>query len=91
MPNIFFLRRVSSNNKSQHYNTEGEAICEDIMGGCLTLDREEALAKRRSNEIDKQLQEYAKNESNVIKILLLGNLIFDFNSPQYILSLGKIH
>jgi hypothetical protein len=48
------------------------------MGGCLTLDREEALAKRRSNEIDKQLQEYAKNESNVIKILLLGKLYFIF-------------
>jgi guanine nucleotide-binding protein subunit alpha, other len=46
------------------------------MGGCLTLDREEALAKRRSNEIDKQLQEYAKNESNVIKILLLGKSYF---------------
>ncbi|XP_065341957.1 guanine nucleotide-binding protein G(o) subunit alpha-like [Cloeon dipterum] len=42
------------------------------MGGCLTLDREEVLAKRRSNEIDKQLQDFAKSESNVIKILILG-------------------
>jgi len=46
------------------------------MGGCLAIDREEALAKRRSNEIDKQLQEYARNESNVIKILLLGKFFF---------------
>ncbi|KAF4521692.1 hypothetical protein B566_EDAN017179 [Ephemera danica] len=42
------------------------------MGGCLTLDREEALARRRSNEIDKQLLELARQEGNVIKILLLG-------------------
>nr|CAD7202219.1 unnamed protein product [Timema douglasi] len=42
------------------------------MGGCLTLDREESKARRRSEEIDKQLEELAKQERNVIKILLLG-------------------
>ncbi|GLH02941.1 Guanine nucleotide-binding protein G(o) subunit alpha [Gryllus bimaculatus] len=42
------------------------------MGGCLTLDREESKARRRSEEIDKQLGELAKQERNVIKILLLG-------------------
>lgn len=42
------------------------------MGGCLTLDREEAKARKRSEEIDKQLGELAKQEHNVIKILLLG-------------------
>ncbi|XP_067005749.1 guanine nucleotide-binding protein G(o) subunit alpha isoform X3 [Anabrus simplex] len=42
------------------------------MGGCLSLDREETKARRRSEEIDKQLGELAKQERNVIKILLLG-------------------
>ncbi|XP_071444439.1 guanine nucleotide-binding protein G(o) subunit alpha-like [Hetaerina americana] len=42
------------------------------MGGCLSLDSEEAKARRRSEEIDRQLGELAKQESNVIKILLLG-------------------
>lgn len=42
------------------------------MGACLTLDREEAKARRRSEEIDKQLGELAKQERNIIKILLLG-------------------
>lgn len=46
------------------------------MGGCLTLDREEALARRRSHEIDKQLEELARQEGNVIKILLLGMKYF---------------
>jgi hypothetical protein len=48
------------------------------MGGCLTLDREEALAKRRSHEIDKQLQELARLEGNVVKILLLGMYVFGY-------------
>lgn len=43
------------------------------MGGCLTLSREEAVARRRSEEIDRQLSALAKQESNHIKILLLGN------------------
>lgn len=42
------------------------------MGGCLTLDREESKARRHSEEIDRQLGELAKQERNVIKILLLG-------------------
>jgi guanine nucleotide-binding protein subunit alpha len=46
------------------------------MGGCLTLDREESKARRRSEEIDKQLGELAKQERNVIKILLLGKNTF---------------
>jgi guanine nucleotide-binding protein subunit alpha len=45
------------------------------MGGCLTLDREESKARRRSDEIDKQLGELAKQERNVIKILLLGKTL----------------
>lgn len=42
------------------------------MGACLTLEREEGKARRRSEEIDRQLGELAKQQSNVIKILLLG-------------------
>lgn len=42
------------------------------MGACLTIEREEGKARRRSEEIDKQLGELAKQQSNVIKILLLG-------------------
>lgn len=47
---------------------------QDGMGACLTLDREEAKARRRSEEIDKQLGELAKQQKNIIKILLLGNV-----------------
>nr|CAD7588225.1 unnamed protein product [Timema genevievae] len=47
---------------------------QDGMGGCLTLDREESKARRRSEEIDKQLEELAKQERNVIKILLLDSV-----------------
>lgn len=42
------------------------------MGACLTVEREDGKAKRRSKEIDKQLGEFAKQQNNVIKILLLG-------------------
>lgn len=42
------------------------------MGGCLTLDRDEAKARRRSDQIDRQLGELARQERNVLKILLLG-------------------
>lgn len=42
------------------------------MGACLTLEREEGNARRRSEEIDRQLGEFAKQRNNVIKILLLG-------------------
>ncbi|GIY49928.1 guanine nucleotide-binding protein G(o) subunit alpha [Caerostris extrusa] len=42
------------------------------MGACLSLDEEERRAQLRSEEIDKQLAELAKQERNVIKILLLG-------------------
>lgn len=42
------------------------------MGACLTVNREEAVARRRSEEIDRQLAALAKQEKNHIKILLLG-------------------
>lgn len=42
------------------------------MGACLTLEREEGKARKRSEEIDKELVEAAKQQNNVIKILLLG-------------------
>lgn len=42
------------------------------MGACLTLEREEGKARRKSEEIDRQLGELAKQQNNVIKILLLG-------------------
>lgn len=42
------------------------------MGACLTLEREDGKARKRSDEIDRQLGEQAKQEKNVIKILLLG-------------------
>jgi len=54
----------------------GCLLLQDGMGGCLTLDREESKARRRSEEIDKQLGELAKQERNVIKILLLGKNLF---------------
>ncbi|XP_013782173.1 guanine nucleotide-binding protein G(o) subunit alpha-like [Limulus polyphemus] len=42
------------------------------MGACLSLDEEERRARLRSEEIDRQLAELAKQERNVVKILLLG-------------------
>lgn len=42
------------------------------MGGCLTLDREDLKARRRSVQIDKQLTELANQEKCIVKILLLG-------------------
>lgn len=42
------------------------------MGACLSLEREEGKARKRSEEIDRQLGELAKQQNNVIKILLLG-------------------
>lgn len=46
------------------------------MGGCLTLSREEAGARRRSEEIDRQLAALAEQEFKHIKILLLGIYIY---------------
>lgn len=45
------------------------------MGACLSLEREEGKARRRSEEIDRQLGEFAKQQNNIIKILLLGKNI----------------
>ena len=42
------------------------------MGSCLSLDQEELKARARSDDIDKQLQTWAKEEESCIKILLLG-------------------
>ncbi|KAL4240892.1 Guanine nucleotide-binding protein subunit alpha-13 [Mactra antiquata] len=42
------------------------------MGTCLSLDQEELKARARSENIDRQIQSWAKEEENVIKILLLG-------------------
>ncbi|KAL5018544.1 hypothetical protein ScPMuIL_004266 [Solemya velum] len=42
------------------------------MGTCLSLDQDELKARARSDAIDRNLQAWAKQEENVIKILLLG-------------------
>ncbi|KAK3600896.1 hypothetical protein CHS0354_019249 [Potamilus streckersoni] len=42
------------------------------MGTCLSLDQEELKARVRSEAIDRQLHTWAKEDGNVIKILLLG-------------------
>ena len=43
-----------------------------IMGACLSLDQEELKARARSDEIDRRIQTWARDEANVVKILLLG-------------------
>ena len=45
------------------------------MGLCFSLDQDELKARARSEAIDRNLQTWAKEESNVIKILLLGKSI----------------
>lgn len=42
------------------------------MGACLTLERDEVVARKRSDEIDKQLDQLAKERPRILKILLLG-------------------
>jgi len=42
------------------------------MGACLTLERDEVIARRRSDEIDKQLDLLSKERPRILKILLLG-------------------
>lgn len=42
------------------------------MGTCLSLDQEELKARVRSDELDRQIQTWAKEEENTVKILLLG-------------------
>lgn len=42
------------------------------MGQCLSLDQEELKARAKSEGIDRQLQTWAKQEQDIIKILLLG-------------------
>lgn len=42
------------------------------MGACLTLERDDVIARKRSEEIDKQLDALAKERPRILKILLLG-------------------
>lgn len=42
------------------------------MGACLTFDDEERKARTRSEHLDKYLQQSARDDQNVVKILLLG-------------------
>uniref|UniRef100_A0A7G3ADM1 Putative g-protein alpha subunit n=1 Tax=Lutzomyia longipalpis TaxID=7200 RepID=A0A7G3ADM1_LUTLO len=42
------------------------------MGACMTVERDKITARRRSEEIDKQLDELAKEHPRILKILLLG-------------------
>lgn len=42
------------------------------MGSCLSLDEDDRKARLRSEEIDRQLEELAKQERKIVKILLLG-------------------
>jgi len=42
------------------------------MGQCLSLDQEELKARAKSDEIDHRLQHWAREDHNVIRILLLG-------------------
>lgn len=42
------------------------------MGACLSLDVDEKKARVHSEQLDKYLQQCAKQDSNIVKILLLG-------------------
>ena len=42
------------------------------MGLCFSLDQDEQKARAKSDLIDKRLQKWAKDDENVINILLLG-------------------
>lgn len=59
------------------------------MGQCLSLDQEELKARAKSDVIDRQLQSWAKEEQNVIKILLLGKILTCVLKSDYIMSLLK--
>jgi hypothetical protein len=56
--------------KNHHFNETLRDV--QTMGACLSIEREEGKARKRSEEIDRQLGELAKQQNNVIKILLLG-------------------
>jgi hypothetical protein len=58
--------------KNHHFNETIRDV--QTMGACLSIEREEGKARKRSEEIDRQLGELAKQQNNVIKILLLGKL-----------------
>ena len=44
------------------------------MGVCLSVDKDERIARARSEDIDKELQDVWKEERNVVRLLLLGEL-----------------
>ncbi|CAH1795126.1 unnamed protein product [Owenia fusiformis] len=44
----------------------------ETMGACLSVDEDERLARARSDSIDRQLFNLAKEDDKIIKILLLG-------------------
>lgn len=46
-----------------------------VMGVCLSLDVEERKARARSEQVDKYLQQCAEQETNIVKILLLGMIM----------------
>ena len=45
------------------------------MGVCLSVDKDERIARARSEDIDKELQDVWKEERNVVRLLLLGELL----------------
>ncbi|XP_064632669.1 guanine nucleotide-binding protein G(o) subunit alpha-like [Lineus longissimus] len=42
------------------------------MGSCLSFDQDERKARARSDQIDRDLQHFAKEQSGIIRLLLLG-------------------
>ncbi|GFR93001.1 guanine nucleotide-binding protein G(O) subunit alpha-like [Elysia marginata] len=56
------------------------------MGLCFSLDQEEEKARARSDAIDQRLQKWAKDESNVLNILLLAGQY----TPAQILQRGRV-
>lgn len=71
------------------------------MGACLTLERDEVIARKRSEEIDKQLDALAKERPRILKILLLGagesgtfhicflSFFFLVDHSYYLFNIGK--
>lgn len=57
------------------------------MGACLTFDDEERKARMRSELLDRYLQQCAKDNRNVVKILLLGkNVTLNYSFFYVILT-----
>ena len=45
-----------------------------MMGNCVHIDQEEKRARQHSQEIDRNLVAMARQEENIVKILLLGEM-----------------